>query len=355
MMFDKTFWFVRFLHFKGPVFRLFHIFARIIEKDPGETMKRFLINAVIIGFVLSFSSVGTLAWDDVGHKITGYIAWQRMSPKARENVIKILRSAPEDSHLSVYYQPYGVRTEADKQLDYFMLVPTWADIVRDRAFPVRYEKYHKGDWHYTSVFWRQANGRAELIADRKPDGQAIEKLAEFEKALRDPAVTDRDKAVALAWFLHIGGDIHQPLHTSSRVTDVEADGDRGGNTFLISPQGAPRAEQQNLHWFWDSIVSRNIPFDFGLCEGCYVKHIADSFISRYSFDTEKSGLALSSYATWKDESLKLAQTEVFRSDLKRFETPSDDYRRNAYAVSEQRLVMAGYRMGETLNEIFGNK
>ncbi|HMS09786.1 MAG TPA: S1/P1 nuclease [Pyrinomonadaceae bacterium] len=311
------------------------------------------IKTVLVAFISIFLAVPAFAWDDVGHKITGYIAWQRMSPKARENVIKVLRSAPEDSHLAVYYQSYGVRSEADKQLEYFMLVPTWADIVRDRAFPVRYEKYHKGDWHYTSVFWREVGGRAELMADKKPDGQAIEKLAEFEKVLRDPAVSDKDKAIALAWFLHIGGDIHQPLHTSSRVTDLEADGDRGGNTFLISPQGTPRADQQNLHWFWDSIVPRNIPYDFGFCEGCYVKHIAEAFTSRYSFDAEKNRLALSNYVQWKDESLKLAQTDVFRSDLKRFETPSDAYRRNALRVSEYRLTLAGYRMGETLNDIFG--
>lgn len=312
-----------------------------------------MLKTVLMAVLSLVFALPAMAWDDVGHKITGYIAWQRMSPAARERVIKILRAAPEDSHLSAYYQLYGVRPDADKQLDYFMLVPTWADIVRDRTFPVRYEKYHKGEWHYTSVFWRDSGGKAELMADKKADGQAIEKLAEFEKVLRDPVVSDKDKAIALAWFLHIGGDIHQPLHSSSRVTDREPDGDRGGNTFLISPEGTPRENQQNLHWFWDSIVPRNIPYDFGLCEGCYVKHIAEAFISRYSFDAEKDGLALSNYVSWKDESLRLAQGEVFRSDLKRFEAPSDAYRRNALSVSERRLTIAGYRMGETLNEIFG--
>ena len=74
---------------------------------------------------------------------------------------------------------------------------------------------------------------------------------------------------------------------------------------------------------------------------------------RYPFDSEKSSLMLGDYAGWQKESFAYANSDVFRSDLKRFETPSDAYRRNAYAVSEQRLVMAGYRMGETLNEIFG--
>jgi hypothetical protein len=316
-------------------------------------MKKTSSAMILAAVCVLFAHIATPAWDDVGHKITGYIAWQRMSATARENVIRILRSAPEDSHLAVYFQSYGARTEEDKQLDYFMLVPTWADIVRDRSFPGRFEKYHRSDWHYTSVFWREVGGKAELIADRKPDGQAIEKLAEFEKALRDAAVSESEKAIGLAWFLHLGGDIHQPLHTSSRVTEVEPKGDLGGNTFLISPEGTPRGEQQNLHWFWDSIVPRNIPYNFGLCEGCYVKNVAEAMMLRYPFETEKAGLLLSDYAAWKDESLRLAQTEVFRSDLRRFDTPSADYLRNAFRVSERRLVQAGYRMGETLNEIFG--
>jgi hypothetical protein len=67
----------------------------------------------------------------------------------------------------------------------------------------------------------------------------------------------------------------------------------------------------------------------------------------------KADLALSDYVRWKDESLALAQTEVFRPDLVRFQAPSDEYRRNAMRVSERRLVQAGYRMGETLEAIFG--
>lgn len=326
-------------------------FVNISEKDSAEA--NFMKKVLFLILLLAAGNLGSYGWDDVGHKITGYIAWQRMSPKTRENVIRILRSAPEDSHLAAFYQLYGARKEEDKQLDYFMLVPTWADIVRDPAFPNRHKNYHRGEWHYTSIFWRQVNGKPELIADKKPDGLAIEKLAEFERVLRDSAVPNSEKAIAMAWFLHIGGDIHQPLHTSSRVTDREPNGDQGGNTFLVSPENSRGDARLNIHWFWDSIVPRNVPFDFGLCEGEYVRHVANAMIARYPFDSMKADLALSDYVRWKDESLALAQTEVFRPDLVRFQAPSDEYRRNAMRVSERRLVQAGYRMGETLEAIFG--
>lgn len=316
-------------------------------------MQKLFLKIFLIALVLFSNTFYVFAWDDVGHKITGYIAWQRMSPAARENVIKILRAAPEDSDISTFFMGFGPKSDEEKRLEYFMFMPTWADVVRDRAFPVRYGKYNKSDWHYTSTFWKQIGGKAEFDAGRAPDGNAVAKLAEFDKVMRDAAVSNADKAVALAWFLHLGGDIHQPLHTSSRVTDREPEGDRGGNWFLLTPEGTKRDDQVNLHWYWDSIVGRNVPYRSGLCEGDYVRNVAESMMLRYSFDTEKSRLELTKYSDWQKESFALAVSDVFRSDLKRFETPSDSYRRNAFAVSEQRLTMAGYRMGETLNEIFG--
>ncbi|MEO5860722.1 MAG: S1/P1 nuclease [Pyrinomonadaceae bacterium] len=308
---------------------------------------------LLIALFLTFLSLNSYSWDDVGHKITGYIAWQRMSPTARGNVIKLLRGAPEDSQLGAFYMNYGPRSNESKAQDYFVFVPTWADVVRDRAFPVRYEKYHKSNWHYADTFWRQVDGKVEVVTTSEPGGLGLVKLIEADKTMRDAAATPADKSIALAWFLHIGGDLHQPLHTSGRFTDLDPKGDQGGNLFLLTKEGTKREDQVNLHWFWDSIVSRNVPFLPLENESDYIRSIAESYMVRYPFDSSKGSLMLGDYNGWQKESFAYANSDVFRSDLKRFETPSDAYRRNAYAVAEQRLVMAGYRMGETLNEIFG--
>jgi len=307
----------------------------------------------LIAIFLAFLSVNSYSWDDIGHKITGYIAWQRMNPTARTNVIKLLRSAPEDSHLSAFYMAYGPRSNEAKAFDYFTFVPTWADVVRDRTFPVRFEKYHKSNWHYSDTFWRSVDGKVTVITDKQPGGQGLAKLVEFDKVKRDPAAKDPDKAIAIAWFLHIGGDLHQPLHTSGRHTDREPEGDMGGNLFLLTPEGTKREDQVNLHWFWDSIVGRNVPYQQIQNEQDYIRNIAESMMARYPFESVSSNLKLGDYEGLQKESFALANTEVFRADLNRFQTPTDAYRRNAYAVAEQRLSIAGYRLGETLNEIFG--
>lgn len=316
-------------------------------------MIKFAIRTAVIAAISLSFSIPALAWDDVGHKITGYIAWQRMSPAARDKVISILRAAPEDSHLSAFFLSSGPQSNEAKRLAYFMLMPTWADIVRDRTFAARFAKYHKSNWHYDDTFWKQVNGKAEFLTGFEEGGQAVPRLVEFDKVINDPVSSDADKAIAIAWIAHLTGDIHQPLHTSARVTETEPKGDQGGNLFQLTPEGTPRDKAVNLHWFWDSIVTRNIPYDNGLCDDEYVKSVAESMMRAYPFEGESGKLNLGKYSDWQKENFALAPTEVFSPDLKRNEMPTDEYRRKAYRLAERQLALAGYRLGETLNNVFG--
>ena len=307
---------------------------------------------ICAAFIATFVSVSAFGWDDVGHKITSYIAWQRMSPAARENVIRILRSAPEDSHLSALYLSSGPESDETKKLTYFMLTSTWADIVRERSFENRYKKYHKGNWHYDDIFWKQVSGKVELLKGFEEGGVAVPKLAEFDKVIRDASASDKEKAIAIAWIMHLTGDLHQPLHTSARVTESEPKGDQGGNLFLISPQGSPRDKQVNIHWYWDSIIGRNIPIKGDTSERHYILPIAQRIMKKHTFAALGGGMKLGDYSGWRDESFALNPTDVFSADLVRFTMPSEKYKRRAFQVAERQLALAGYRLGETLNRVF---
>ena len=311
-----------------------------------------LISLVILsaGILCGFAS-SAYAWDDTGHKISAYIAWQRMTPAVRERVLKILLEAPEDSHINAYYMPYGSQNVDMRKRDYFMFMATWADVIRDRNFDTRYKKYHKTNWHYDDIFWTRKDGKIETVPKPEDGGQALTRIAEYVTLIRGNA-SDSQKAVAIAWLQHLIGDIHQPLHTSARVSDSEPKGDQGGNLFLLTPQGTPRDKQQNLHWFWDSIVVRNMPNSKNECDIDFLEPIARNFMKKYPFDKMQGRLALTDYASWASESLRLAQNDVFSADLKRFEMPSSNYKKNALKIAEERLTLAGYRMGEILNNAF---
>ena len=316
-------------------------------------MKKASFSVLFLATVMLFPAISASAWDDVGHKITAYIAWQQMNPEVRERVIKILAAASEDSQLATFYLPYGSRSDEAKKREFFMIAATWADIIRDRNFDNRYKKYHHSNWHYSDTFWTEKDGRVEILKAPEEGGLALEKIIEFMK-LESSDARDSEKALGIAWLEHLIGDLHQPLHASARITATEPKGDQGANLFLLTPVGTPRDKQENLHWFWDSIVVRNKPNDKDECDADFVDPIARSIMKKYSFQEMESRLALGDPERWKRESFEIASTRLFPADLKRNEMPSSEYKKAAMKIAEERLALAGYRMGALFNQIFGS-
>ena len=297
-------------------------------------------------------SIPSFAWDETGHKITAYIAWQQMTPDVRARVIKILLSAPEDAQLSTFYTGSGSRNEDSKKREFFMLVATWPDIIRDKNFNNRFTKYANSNWHYADTFWTWKDGKVVPVADAEPSGMAMQKIADFNQIIRSNSVSDADKAIAIAWLEHLIGDMHQPLHASSRTTESNPKGDQGGNLFLLTPKGTPRDKQENLHWFWDSIVVRYMPNSKDQCDADYLDPIAQEIMKLYPYTKLKDRINPDKFDVWKTESYNIASTEVYK-DVNWFEMPSDKYKKKAFEIAQERLALAGYRMGDLFNEAFG--
>jgi osmotically-inducible protein OsmY len=318
-------------------------------------MKNCLSKICLLFVLFVILTASVRAWDDTGHKLSAYIAWERVSPQAREQITKILLSAPEDSDLSVFYLQDS-RSNAARQRELFMIASTWADIVRERKFKNRFEKYHKGDWHYADTFWRQTNGKVEILENfGESKGKAVDELVEFDKLMRDAAAPDSDKAIALAWFLHLAGDIHQPLHTSARVTEFEPKGDQGGNLFELTAKDAPREDRVNLHWYWDSIIGRNVPRVNDACDSDYLPAIAQTVTKNYPFSKMQNRLKIGKFKEWQAESFEIATKELFPATLVRYQMPTETYKKRAFEIAQEQIALAGYRMSETLNQIFGSQ
>jgi hypothetical protein len=195
------------------------------------------------------------------------------------------------------------------------------------------------------------NGRIEYLSAPEDGGQGLARLQEFDKLITSNA-KDEDKAIAIAWLEHLIGDLHQPLHTSARVTDTEPNGDQGGNLFLLTAQGTPRSQQVNLHGYWDTIIGRAIPNNKNACDADYMEPIAQKMMKDYPYARLQGRLAAGQFERWVKDSLTLAQTEVFSADLKRFELPRESYRKNAFRIAREQLTLAGYRMGDMFNRAF---
>ena len=323
-------------------------------------MKSLLIYVFLAVFITGFQQ-NIFAWDDAGHKLVAYIAWQQMTPAAREKAVELLLNAPEDSQLVALFPtppdldistyPIGARSKEAKRREFFMIASYWADVVRERKFPLRY-KYHHGNWHYLDTFWREVNGKVEIVADAESDKEnAVERLFFFDKVLRSSA-KDPEKAVALAWILHLAGDIHQPLHASGRSTpDDPKGGDQGGNTFSLSPKGTPRNKAENLHWYWDSIIVRTIARKNDASDSEYLIPIGNQIMKKHPSSANR--LNPGKFDAWQNESFLIASSKLYPKSLIRFETPTQTYQKEALKIAEEQIAIAGYRLGALLNDIFG--
>ena len=307
--------------------------------------------AIMIVVALSLA-LQAFAWDETGHKITAYIAWQQMTPDVRDKVLRTLLSAPEDAQLSTFYMLYGSQCEEARKREFFMQAATWADIIKDKNFDTRFKKYNNSNWHYHDTLWTVKDGKISFLPDTGEGGKLMEKLADLNKVIRSPA-SNADKAIAIAWLEHLIGDLHQPLHTTGlSFNDSDSKGDQGGNLFLLTPKGSTRDKALNLHSFWDSVIGRNIPNTADACEADYLDPIAQAIMKSFPRSSLENRIADGKFEVWEKESVDISTTEVYKG-VTRYETPSDDYKKKALRIAEERMALAGYRMGDLFNEVFG--
>ena len=149
--------------------------------------------------------------------------------------------------------------------------------------------------------------------------------------------------MALAWWEHLVGDVHQALHVTARITAFEQQGDAGGNGFCLGkthPVGAHECST-NLHALWDDILTT--PHGSATVDG-----IAAALQQRHG---KPLFLGLGNYEGWARETYKLATTKVYPATLFRPVKPAPAYYSMVLRESEARLALAGYRLGEGLNAL----
>src|SRR4029077_5471473 len=167
--------------------------------------------------------------------------------------------------------------------------------------------YSHPAWHYADLYWNVENGQPHEIPATGPDSvNAVERIVAFRPLPADSAAADTTRAVALAWLLHLVGDIHQPLHCSSRVTPDDAlpRGDAGGNAFRLD-------DNRNLHGYWDRILDEAIAPDPGEDSIAYANRIADRIERAHPRASLATPAAATDALAWAQEGLRLAQTVVY--------------------------------------------
>ena len=181
----------------------------------------------------------------------------------------------------------------------------------------------------------------------------------------------------MCWIEHLIGDIHQPLHAVSLYNADFPQGDRGGNSMIVRmpPTDGSDGRTMNLHSLWDGLIG-------GYIEIGEVEKIGTQLQKDHPRKDLEKELAVKDVDQWALESLAEAKHVVYgdgklpgvaraargdstsqpagtraarRDNASQPAVPplSAEYVKNAHAQADKNVALAGYRLADVLNNVFG--
>lgn len=157
-------------------------------------------------------------------------------------------------------------------------------------------------------------------------------------------------------IIHIIGDIHQPLHTSTLFNDEFPKGDMGGNLFEIVY--LKKKSLKELHAFWDSTAHIYGEIKVPLTDNTYdrLQGYADEVTEEYSRDSLKSELKLKTFDDWVQEGGQKAKEQAYwNRQIDSGDTLPDEYVEQAQDLVRKQFALGGYRLADYLVGVLGAK
>jgi hypothetical protein len=307
-----------------------------------------------VALILILLAMPAQAWNNKGHQTVAYIAYMNLNPAVRTKIDQLLESHPDFQQLTKFA---GNPTDPNYRVVIFMNAATWPDFIRND--PRFYDETDPNSsvtpmlpgfpsmkrftrWHYIDFPFTPDNSP---VTEPAPVN-ALKLLVAARGAINNPNVAVNTRAYLLSWLLHVTGDVHQPLHSTSRFTHdlsppLNPDGDRGGNGFKITPFPVFEGDfsVDNLHSFWDNVlgVKRDVPS---------IKALATQIAMEYP----KPSVISTNERIWIDESFKFARTRVYT--IQPNTVVSTTYVSGAQKLARARVAIAGYRLAKVLNQRF---
>jgi len=285
-----------------------------------------------------------LAWNSVGHMTVAYAAYQQLTPTERARVAVLLKLNPYYSKWLALI-PAGT-SAADQDMYVFMMAATWPDEIRaDNSFSGN-DNIPKGElpslndgygaklrheyWHFVDTPFSVDGTKLPPV----PVPSIVQKITVFRAALAT-GEPDLLKSYDLVWLLHLVGDVHQPLHCTTRVSQAKPHGDAGGNLVLV------QGPSQNLHAFWDDILG--VGYTQNFMNAVKVGQALPAPDPSLVGDAQESD--------WAAESFSLAKSNVYVAPVGAGLGPYDvsgKYTTDAQQLAEARIALAGARLANLL-------
>lgn len=246
-----------------------------------------------------------------GHQVIAQIAYDHLTPSAKKMCHKYLRS------------------HSKRPLDVNLIsASTWLD-------RIKYKNIHRYDaLHYIDIPFSTEDNHLPAVEHIN----VVWGINNAISLLSAKKIKKSDKRLALLILIHLVGDIHQPLHAITKVSNQFPKGDFGGNLFLLGKN--PIAG--NLHQYWDSGA--------GLFTG--YGRISQIKSKAYLLEQKHSCNEFSSSQNpeqWAKTSHILAIKHVYK--IKPKEAPNMQYQIDAQYLAQKQTVVAGCQLAMVLNSI----
>lgn len=304
----------------------------MLNRD-GSRLRRCVSALVLVSLVV-LPAHNCFAWGPGGHMMVAFIAFQRLNSKAKAEARRLL---------AIPINPAGVT----KKTPDFVHASNWADDLR--PFPDFKPTFNE---HFAD-FPFSVDGTP--VPTNLPDADNVIVALEHNVEILKTSTDDNARAQALRFIIHFVGDIHQPLHCTTRVDKDHPNGDRGGNEFFVKVRDANgKSATLKLHSYWDGGLG-SFPKGGPNFSPPPLSAIPAAASQAMRGNPETSPFLHldnpTDFAAWARESSDLAQRKAY-DGLAPDGTPDSDYKREGKRIARRRVAWAGYRLAALLNSIF---
>lgn len=302
--------------------------------------------AILVIIQLSLVS-NALAWNEKGHMVVAKLAWLQLTPEQRATATKLLKAHPHYAEFLSDKKPDG----ADLDEWVFMRAAFWPDWIRSHHS----EDFNQPTWHYFTAAFVPPYSKLKQ-SDLPPfEPNVVTQIVVAADKLK--AGTDEEKPIYLCWLLHLVGDIHQPLHNCSLLSESVPEGDKGGNLSEIRIDGG---KPTKLHPLFDDLLGKSTSVSSigeGVAEAEQAGRDNAETVERElrehktPLEWSREGFALAVQYAYLNGDLRPANTEQKLSEADVPNVP-DEFAKKAGRMARGQVAKAGKRLAASLAEAF---
>ena len=280
-------------------------------------------------------------WNYAGHRVIASIAFRQLDESTKKSIAAVLKKHPAYIDLWVNRQNNG----PDESLSLFYNAALFPDDARRQPW----DRYNRPSAHY--VNFRILADQGNKVEPPMDGENIINSYVAHLRKIEDETTSDADKALHLSWVMHQAGDVHQPLHSVARYSKALPDGDRGGNSVSFANPQARGDRGNNLHAYWDDLLGTDET-------PATIEEVANKLIVEFPRDIFVEELKKKNIGDWAEEGVMISLNTVYNNldpDITNFVDRPIGYDADAQRVARRRATLAGYRLADDLQRLFGKK